>query len=258
LIRYYHETIGIKEAARIKAAEEAADFSGVRIVGGSNAALGQFPHMGGLVIRLNIILTSVCGSSMISNTRAVTAAHCWWDGRNQASEFTVVYGSITLFSGGTRVNTNNVVMHSNWNPNTVANDIAIITHSHVEYTNNIRAIPLASGSNLFVGVNAQAAGFGRQSDNAGIGTNQQLHHVTLQVITNAVCSSTYGAIPASNICTSGAGGRSVCGGDSGGPLAYDGVLIGVVSFGHVAGCQVGHPQAYARVTSYNSWITSGL
>ncbi|XP_026325337.1 serine protease SP24D-like [Hyposmocoma kahamanoa] len=106
--RYYHETIGIEEAARIKAAEEATDFTGVRIVGGSNANLGQYPHMGGLVITLTNGATSVCGSSMLRNNRAVTAAHCWWDGRNQARQFTVVYGSVTLFSGGTRVNTNTV------------------------------------------------------------------------------------------------------------------------------------------------------
>lgn len=41
----YHEEIGIPEAARIKAAEEAFD-AGInnRIVGGSPAALGQFPY----------------------------------------------------------------------------------------------------------------------------------------------------------------------------------------------------------------------
>ncbi|XP_026325336.1 brachyurin-like [Hyposmocoma kahamanoa] len=255
---YYHEAIGIKQAARIKAAEKSTDFSGVRIVGGSDAALGQFTFVGGLVITLLSGETSVCGATMLRNNRAVTAAECWWDGRNHATQFTVVYGSLTLFSGGTRVNASSVVMHYGFDPNMIENDVAIIRHGHVGYTNNIRAIPVASGSNLFVGVNAQAVGFGRQADNEGVGTNQQLHHVTLPVITNAICSNTYGPIPASNICTSGAGGRSTCSGDSGGPLAYNGQLIGIVSFGHRAGCQLGHPQAFARVTTFHSWITSRL
>lgn len=45
LVGDYHIDIGIPEAARIKAAEEAMDFSGTRIVGGSAAYLGQFPHL---------------------------------------------------------------------------------------------------------------------------------------------------------------------------------------------------------------------
>lgn len=45
------------------------------------------------------------------------------------------------------------------------------------------------------------------------------------MITNAVCASTFNFLPSTNICTSGAGGRSVCGGDSGGPLQYGGQLV---------------------------------
>lgn len=41
----YHETVGIPAAARIRAAEEAMDFDGSRIVGGSAAALGQYPYL---------------------------------------------------------------------------------------------------------------------------------------------------------------------------------------------------------------------
>lgn len=41
----YHQEFGIEQAARIKAAEEAADFDGSRIAGGANANLGQFPFM---------------------------------------------------------------------------------------------------------------------------------------------------------------------------------------------------------------------
>ena len=78
--------------------------------------------------------TSVCGSSMLSNTRALTAAHCWWDGRNQARQFTLVFGSARLFSGGTRVATSSVQTHSSYNPNTLTNDVAMISFSSVPYS----------------------------------------------------------------------------------------------------------------------------
>jgi len=50
-------------------------------------------------------------------------------------------------------------------------------------------------------------------------------------------------------------------GDSGGPLVYlesDGVYteVGIVSFGAAAGCTLGYPVAFTRVTSYLSWISS--
>lgn len=88
----------------------------------------------GLLITLTTGATSVCGSSMLSNTRAVTAAHCWWDGRSQARSFLLVFGSAWLFSGGVRVSTTNVQMHASWNPNNLNNDIAIIIFPSVAYT----------------------------------------------------------------------------------------------------------------------------
>ncbi|XP_068623045.1 collagenase-like [Battus philenor] len=259
IVRYYHESEGIAEAERIKAAELAADFDGSRVVGGSAASLGQYPYMCGLVITLNSGATSVCGSSLLSNTRLVTAAHCWFDGRNQARQFTVVCGSIRLFSGGTRVTTNRVQMHGSWNPNTVRNDVAVITTNNIAMNNNIARIQLASGSNNFAGSWAHVAGFGLQRDSGSISTNQVKHHVRVQVITNAVCRNTFGSlIVDSTICTSGAGGVGPCGGDSGGPLVTNNRLIGIVSFGSAAGCQRGFPGAYARVSSFESWIRARL
>ncbi|CAK1591456.1 unnamed protein product [Parnassius mnemosyne] len=266
ILLHYHENVGISLAERIRQSELAADFDGSRIVGGSAASLGAYPHLGGLVITLTSGQTSVCGSSLLSNTRLLTAGHCWFDGRNQAREFTVVLGSTRLFSGGTRVRTSDVQTHSNYNTNTLNNDLAIIKTQWINFNNNIRPINLPSGSllnNNFVGAWAQAAGFGRTSDSTGISNNQFQSHVNLQVITNSECRRSFGpTIVSSTLCTSGAGGQSTCGGDSGGPLSINNggntVLIGVVSFGSARGCQLGYPAGFARVTSFVSWIQARL
>ncbi|KAL0878492.1 hypothetical protein ABMA27_003586 [Loxostege sticticalis] len=257
---YYHSAVGIDLAARIKQYESAQDFDGSRITGGQSVNAGAHPHLGGLIITLQSGGQSVCGSSMISNTRAVTAAHCWWDGQNRGRQLTVVYGSNRLFSGGRRINTNNVQMHGSYNTRTLHNDVAVIVHANVGYTNVINRVNLASGSNNFAGQTATAAGYGRTGDNAGIGQNQDKRQVNMPVITNAVCQQTFGSgtVIASTLCTSGAGGRSICPGDSGGPLTVGSgnnrQLIGISSFVSRNGCSRGHPAGFARVTSFNSWI----
>ncbi|CAH2064755.1 unnamed protein product, partial [Iphiclides podalirius] len=259
-LRFYHENVGIREAELIRQTEQALDFDGARIVGGTQAALGQYPYMAGLVVTLTNGATSVCGASLLTNTRLVTAAHCWWDGRNQARQFTVVLASLRLFSGGTRINTNSVVMHGSWNPSSLNNDIAVITISRVNFSNVIGPINLASGNNNYAGTWAMAAGFGRTRDSAGISTSQMLYHVSLRVITNAECLNVYGDpfVISSTLCVSGEGGRNICRGDSGGPLAVGTTLIGVASFVSGRGCQIGLPSGFARVTSYNAWIWSQL
>ncbi|KAG6445789.1 collagenase [Manduca sexta] len=265
-VLYYHKNVGMREAERIRQAEQAADFDGSRIFNGSPAALGAFPYMGGLVIMVPGG-RSVCGSSLLTNTRAVTAAHCWYDGWMQAQQFEVVFGSVRLFSGGVRIRTNDVIMHPNWNTRNLNNDIAMIRFNWITFTNVIQPINLPSGSQLnnnFVGTWAQVAGFGKISDSAAISSNQVLSHVTLQVITNSECHNVFrDVLVDSNLCTNpAANGGNVCGSDSGGPLSTNlggqRVLIGIVSFGSSRGCQARLPVGYARVTSFVPWIRGQL
>lgn len=50
--------------------------------------------------------------------------------------------------------------------------------------------------------------------------------------------------------------NNVSGDSGGGAFVEDGgrQVIGIVSFGAAAGCQLGYPVVYTRVTSFISWI----
>ncbi|XP_004922848.1 collagenase isoform X1 [Bombyx mori] len=263
----YHDTVGIPLAERLKKSEQARDFDGSRIVNGNPAPLGAHPYMVGLVIEMPGNFNSVCGSSMLSNTRSLTAAHCWFDGSRQALSFTLAFGTTTVFVGGVRVRTTNVQMHENWSPINFSNDIAIITHNWVTYTNVIQPIALPSGSlldNDFVGFWAQASGYGRTGDEPhhDITPNQIMREATLRVISNNECRNAYGSVVRNTIlCTSGAEGSNICNSDSGGPLSIIDnnrrVLIGVVMFGSNR-CEGRLPGGYSRVTAYNNWIRARL
>ncbi|XP_075977377.1 transmembrane protease serine 9-like [Anticarsia gemmatalis] len=263
----YHRRSGIPRAVALQKleAESTETENAGRIVGGSLIDISQVPYQVGLVITINWFWTSVCGGSVISNNRVVTAAHCQHDGVNTATNMVVALGTNTIFSGGVRLSTRDVTMHPQWNPRNAFNDIAVIRlPSSVSFNNVIQPIALPDNhvNNNFDGWNALASGFGATSDGgSGIPSTQRISAVTLPIISNAACTAVYGEwMHNTNICTSGAGGRGTCGGDSGGPLAVlinnSRVLVGVTSYGSSNGCQAGDPAAFARVTSFISWIHS--
>ncbi|XP_047992326.1 chymotrypsin-1-like [Leguminivora glycinivorella] len=253
-IEDYHTSVGIPTAARIKAAEEALDFDGARIVGGAPAYLGQFPYLGGLIITLSTGATSYCGSSLLTNTRGLTAAHCWRTLNNQAVEFTMVLASTHLFFGGTRVVTRDVEMHADYDKLFLYNDIAIMRLPWVNFDAFIQPIAIATRDQDFVGVSATVAGYGLTRDGGTIEPDQFLSHLAVQVISNAECRNRFGALVVdSTLCVTSGVGRGPCTSDSGGPLVANNQLIGVVSFG-TGTCEGGLPTGFARVTSYASWI----
>ncbi|KAF9422948.1 hypothetical protein HW555_001491 [Spodoptera exigua] len=261
----YHRRIGIPTAFKIKLQErEAAEKAQGRVVGGSSTTTLSVPYQAGLIIRINIISTSVCGGTLISDIRVLTAAHCYNDGNNIAQSFQVILGSNFLFSGGTRIDTNSIAIFPGYNPWIVANDIAVLRISRVSFSLQIQPINLPSGSELnsnFVGSTALASGYGITRDGDSVNLLQTISSVNLQVISNSVCGSSYGNIIQSHhLCTSGAGNVGICRGDTGGPLVTTvnnrRVLIGIGSFTANAGCQAGLPSGFSRVTSFVSWIHS--
>ncbi|XP_013141650.1 PREDICTED: collagenase-like [Papilio polytes] len=254
----YHDNVGVPLAEAIRQAELSTDFDGSRIVGGSPAALGDYPYMGGLLMLLDDGRTSIGGSTLISNTKVLTAAHNLFDGFNRAREVTVVLGSVHIFSGGTRITSNVFELHSGFDIRTINNDIAIITISWVNYNNVIRNIALATGSNTYAGSWAWAAGFGKTSDLGS--ASPDLLHARLQVITNAACRDVFGSLFVidSTLCVSGANRINTCIGDSGGPLVADNHLIGVTSFSSGRGCEANLPSGFARVSAFNSWIRARM
>ncbi|XP_072938987.1 brachyurin-like [Epargyreus clarus] len=259
----WHQKVGIKEAQRIKHSEDL-----IRIVGGFVSPANAHPYLAGIVIDVfGVNSPSACGGSLLSQTRVLTAAHCWNDGRIQAWRFTIVLGSSFLFHGGLRIATSAIELHPAYNSRTLANDIAMVRLPvRVPFSNAIRPIKLPSGFLLtfdFTGVWARASGYGRYSDLFAPSMNTMVRHIVLQVISQQRCRQVYGGMVLdSNICTNGTGGVGICQGDSGGPLMVrsqgEDIIIGVSSFVALDGCELGFPSAFARISSFIGWIRSHM
>lgn len=96
-----------------------------------------------------------------------------------------------------------------------------------------------------------------------------LNEVTVMKVNRSVCEARYRLLeeihsapfPVTNtmICAGilDVGGKDACSGDSGGPLLYGNVLVGVTSWGWSCAEPI-WPGVYARVANYTDWIEAKI
>jgi len=129
-----------------------------RVVGGSNAASGQFPYQVSLRSSANF---HFCGASIINTRWVLSAAHCTV-GRTTANT-RVVVGTHLLNSGGLSHASSLIRNHPSYNANTLANDVSVVqTASTITYTNLVQPIALGQAV-VGGGVSARLTGWGQTS-----------------------------------------------------------------------------------------------
>jgi chymotrypsin len=185
-----------------------------RIVGGAIVTPHAHPYQAGLLMNFNGG-TGLCGGSLISLPRILTAAHCPIGSFNTQ----VIMGAHQITATESTQQRRTVQsaqyrIHPSYNPNTLANDIAVLIILNPFLTSQqIRSIQLAPASApSYVGITATVSGWGRISDSSSA-TSAQLRSVQNNVITNTLCAATFGStIIDSTLCTATTGGRGTCSG----------------------------------------------
>ncbi|XP_001843395.2 brachyurin [Culex quinquefasciatus] len=235
-----------------------------RITNGQEATPGQFPYQIALLSTFGGG-TGLCGGSVLTNNYILTAAHCVQN----------ALGGTAIMGAHNRINNeptqqriafgvNGINIHAGYTPTNIRNDIATVRlNSPITFNDRVQPVlmPQAGDNRQFAGVTGTVSGFGRTSD-ASQATSAVVMFTSNPIMTQADCLASWGGntniIQAQNICLSGAGGRSSCNGDSGGPLTVaeggNTLQVGIVSFGSAAGCSIGMPSVYVRVTHFLDWI----
>ncbi|XP_055587371.1 collagenase-like [Uranotaenia lowii] len=221
-----------------------------RMVNGKIAYTGQYPYFASIFHSTSDNVRGLCGGSIIGKRWILTAAHCVDD----KASFELV--GHTVLDRGNKF-TDGKYIHPEYNPQNLQNDIALLhVSSDIVYTSNVKPItlPKIGESNSFVGYKPIVMGFGKTGDSSDLSIN--LRYAEVNVISNSECISTYGpeTVADSTMCAVGLAGQSACTSDSGGPVVYNNIQIGVISFVSFAGCEQGKPFGNVRVTSHRRWI----
>jgi len=231
-----------------------------RIVGGEEAADGEFPWQVSLRSIGALGATHFCGGSIIDKDWVLTAAHCC-AGQVPASMH-VVAGGIKLNNFENEEeprNIDHIISHPNYSASTITNDACMLKlKESLEWTEFVKPIALpAAGQETPAGTECIVTGWGTLSEGA-FGLPNVLHKVTVPVVSDEDCNGAYSAngytVADSMICAGEEeGGKDSCQGDSGGPFVCGEELVGIVSWG--IGCaRKGYPGVYTQNSYFMDWI----
>ncbi|KAG5668687.1 hypothetical protein PVAND_016616 [Polypedilum vanderplanki] len=233
------------------------------ITGGNIAVLGQFDYHVLLYMNDNQG-TYLCGASLVKYNWVITAAHCTIDMKSFSLYFGIINRSSSAQWKEEISDFSYIKMHPYYDDDTLQNDISLMflkraTEELLTFP-NVALVALPTFENIGANLtnrDGTVCGFGRTSDSSNLSSNI-LRYIVRPIISYKECSKIF-QISSSIICLNTQGGKSTCQGDSGGGLTTDiedgnPVLVGIVSFGAILGCQLGYPTGFTAVLSYLDWI----
>ncbi|XP_046971977.1 trypsin, alkaline C-like [Vanessa cardui] len=234
-----------------------------RIVGGKPTTIEKYPSM--VQVEFQNLFTDIwsqsCAGSVLTSRYILSAAHCFEGGFYNPNLRRIRAGSTYRNTGGVIVYVEDAYNHPSYGVRGLDGDITVVKlRSPLTYTPVVqRATIVAQGSIIPDNFPVVHAGWGTTTH--GGSPSDVLLDTTVYTVNNAVCAERYATLPNSpavteNMICAGLldiGGRDACHGDSGGPMYFGNITIGLVSWGGECGNGT-YPGVSTNIASYTDWI----
>ncbi|XP_007230949.1 complement factor D isoform X1 [Astyanax mexicanus] len=222
------------------------------ITGGKEAKAHSRPYMASLQLGGK----HQCGGFLISSQWLMSAAHCFQDDTG----FKVVLGAHSVSQPEDTKQTFDIAAyypHPDFSTENYDNDIVLVKlNQPVTETAAVKPVKFQQAGGTDPATNAEV-------DTAGWGANSwgqrldQLQELTITMLPRHRCNS-YGVAFTDNMFCSAKPRMDTCDGDSGGPLLYNGIAVGITSNGGRSCGSTRKPGLYTIISHYSDWITSTM
>ncbi|WP_441249973.1 S1 family peptidase [Kitasatospora sp. McL0602] len=242
-----------------------------RIVGGHPASLSQHPWVVALASTQQFGTArsgQFCGGTLVTPTKVVTAAHCFYDERGNRTDrpgLKAIVGREDLNRrDGREVTVRTVWIHPQYSFDANMQDVAVLTLAEAQPdASTLELVGQGETEPYAAGTPAEVYGWGDTTGNGSYAS--ALRGVEVPIVPDGACAAAYpggsanGGFDARGMVCAGEqqGGKDACQGDSGGPLVVAGRLVGVVSWG--TGCaEADHPGVYTRLSAVADAVRAKL
>ncbi|XP_031136279.1 complement factor D [Sander lucioperca] len=241
------------------------------IIGGREAAPHSRPYMASIQVPEGENLKHECGGFVIADQWVMTAVHCLPTGPNGRK---VVLGVHSLSATEETKQTFDILElhnHPGFSAYNYDNDIALIKLDRpFNISEAVKAVEFlrTGGTNPDTDAMVETAGWG-SLDNLG-SRPDKLREVDIKVVNSNLCKRsdyfgrkfTNNMICAHKVCPDPCNQphkkEDTCDGDSGGPLLYNGIAVGITSNGGKKCGQIKKPGIYTIISHYTQWIDNTM
>ncbi|XP_003465454.3 glandular kallikrein, prostatic [Cavia porcellus] len=232
-----------------------------RVIGGQECARDSHPWQAAVYHFSDI----KCGGVLVDPQWVLTAAHCIndhyqiWLGRHNLfdDENTGQHIHVSQSFPHPDFNMSLLEPHSDSPDDDYSHDLMLLRLKEpAQITGSVQVLALPT-QEVQPGTMCLALGWGSIEPDAGHPVfPDELQCVDLEILPSKNCKDAHVAKVTDTMLCAGhlVGGKDTCMGDSGGPLVCDGVLQGIISWGHNPCGLPDTPSIFTKVTEYHEWI----
>ncbi|XP_013178418.1 PREDICTED: trypsin-1-like [Papilio xuthus] len=229
-----------------------ADYIEAGIINGSPVSITDVPFMALYRPKGKGVSPYHCGAVIIHEKFLISAAHCYI---KLIPEYRVTVGTDHALEGGVDYDIEETIIHPKYNQNNNDCDVLVIKiKDKLTFNDRVQKIEMASHDlEIDDGVMLDTMGFGLTNSSEENSFSNELLRVSIPYVNQNDCKKIFSKLTSRMICAGGTD-KDSCMGDSGGPLTYQNLVVGLVSYGRTTCGQVGIPAVYTKLSAVRDFI----